>query len=480
MRLPGHTPSRIAYLFAALCTVLVGAVAATGAAASGGSNQASGAVIRAAGASMESFEVEVPPVSPRYVCDSSRRGTRSRCETEHALARPLATSGRVGFDGPPRMNGDIEIVYNQYLFNGKFRFARSGSGWRLQSATGEGDAEATWSMTFDDAEGSRLWGTFVSRKIHLRHVNGARVELVLDYSVEVSDGSGRFDGLTGDCDAPSPCHFDTSQMLAVTGPGQLPRAAQGAPSRAIGARARAEGEMDVAFAPGDPQVQLALPDNGQLLPQDPRPLQATAPPDSSCTARAENPMTGESVDLGQAIADAEGRLTFPGRLVPELLVSGLSSGLRIHVSCITPSFDPVPILPATAEVRQGRPTPRSNAGVVRIVNQSSFILYERSGTRDWFPPGGVGRGGTEEAAFETGFFTPRVGATYHYTGYNNVSGTPQSQGKLDMSFTANGSAQGSCEIGIDRTGPAKPTCTVSRAYEGRTIVFTVTVGEIQN
>jgi hypothetical protein len=48
-----------------------------------------------------------------------------------------------------------------------------------------------------------------------------------------------------------------------------------------------------------------------------------------------------------------------------------------------------------------------------------------------------------------------------------------------MSFTANGPAQGSCGIGIDRTGPAKPTCTVSNAYEGGTIVFTVTVGEIQ-
>jgi hypothetical protein len=437
------------------------------AATAAGAESAARGNAKSAPSSIDRFEVHAMAPSPRYACAASRHRTVATCRVDEALAAPRRVVGTTTFKGSPPLKGDITIVYNQYSFAGALRFARrpgmASSGWRLHSAAGRGQAQATWSMTFADQARSQLRGTFLSRDIRLRRSPGGRAALAVDYTVTVSGGTGRFAGLTDAC-PPGRCHYRVGGAFPVNGPGQLGSAVRAASARALGARVTPmapAADIDVGLAAGDPRVELALPSDGVLAATDPRPLQATAPPGATCTGLVDDLSTGTSTDLGEVVADAQGTVLFPGHLAPLIPADAESPGVRVTVACTSP---PAPVLvaivPAVQPLRNGgRRPPPSYPAVARIANDSSFRLNERSHPSNWRPPGVLGAGGSGQVAFSTWFFDPWVSARYHYEGHHDRSGIPHSEGWIDLRLNAR-DRTGSCDVQVEKAGPSKATCEV--------------------
>jgi hypothetical protein len=415
-----------------------------------------------AGAQTQSaaFTVEgLSPVLARYACHSIGHGITS-CQTDHVTPQP--TAGRVTLHAEPPVEGQVAVNYNQYRFAAGFVFAKQ----RLLAAAGSGAAQATWAITLDDPDRSMLWGTFRSGQIELRGLRSAeRVRLRVRYSVEVSGGSGRFAGLTGACDSGA-CDFDETRTFSVSGPGQLARAQHEALRAAAGSAQAEDDEIQLELVPGTPSVEIALGADGPLGPRGGQPLQASAPPDSTCTGSGRDPRTSRVVDLGQATADNGGTVVFPGSLADALPPGPGASPWLITVDCAASPLAPTPIAPATVRAA----APRSRPGTARFVNNSSLRFWPVASSPHWFPPA-LGSGATAETPFSAAWGY-KVDAILSYQ-----SATPPqraSQGFVDLGFSYHGND--GCSVRANK-GPLKATCSWTKDYGPGGLLYTVTLGQ---
>lgn len=337
--------------------------------------------------SLASLSVLAPPVLPTYRCERGRGSTA--CRSYFRLSQPRTVSGSVVLDGAQPVGGAITIVYNQYAYAGLLRFGRAG----LRTALGTGSAQATWGLTLDDEQRSQLWGSLESRRIDVRRARGSRLTLSFDYAVEVSGGTGRFAGQTGDCGT-GRCDFVETATIPVRRSSQLPQTDVAGAARGNPAARNANGSMNVQLATGPPKVEPALPPNTTLEQSDPRPLQVAAPPGSVCTAIIEARPAGAAptVELGSVTSDASGTARFEGSLAARIAAFP-GGNAQTSITCSDPVTPLAPITPAVEDVTARR-TPILDVVTIRHFGRA---IGESDGHRDSV----------------ASFYRPSIGFSFH-------------------------------------------------------------------
>ena len=127
--------------------------------------------------------------------------------------------------------------------------------------------------------------------------------LNVHFAVDVSGGSGAFEGLIGAC-GQGKCDFSAAVRLPVRRPKDLNRSrvAQSSPADAS--------RMSLELEPGNPAVKVSEPPYKTFLWN--RALRASARPNSYCTANVET-APGVVIQLGPVLSDRAGLVEFPVR-----------------------------------------------------------------------------------------------------------------------------------------------------------------------